>query len=484
MKGRKKMRKELMDIQTGIERVGEMGFFDTLKSALEDRPLVLYGAAQTGSLFLDSCRKHGIEAAAFCDRGVTGRHEGIEVIDPDTLKSRFFDAVVIICSFRHRDGIHDTLLRLGFPAERIIFPWQMLRQSAHYGESRYRSCPMIENAALNFLGRIDKGDKCMTLCCESIDAPGITLCESANDSVESFLRMRAEIIAESVRIDLLGNADEPREFTAGCASCPRFRASDFGQSDGLIHSINLGMSPAPCQCKCVYCGFPGGKNGKLSKRLHADYYEKVFDVIDHAESVGHIAPNASWSVASGEITIHPYKDRILERVKNRAVTFHTNGFIFDGRIAAILSENPCSAINLSIDSGTPETWRKVKGVDNFNTVIGNLVKYRERSRPGQITLKYIVLPGMNDTPDDYRSVIEVMNLLGVGCLIVSCDVAVVHQYILGVKARETLIRAAGRLVATLLENGMTFRLPSHWWPSEQAQIAAFVHEWRQTGRRV
>jgi MoaA/NifB/PqqE/SkfB family radical SAM enzyme len=476
------MRKELADIKIDAERVEEEEFFDALKLELENRPLVLYGAGQMGRLFLDSCHERGIEATAFCDRSVTGRRERIEVIAPDVLKTRFFSALVIICSFRYRDEIRDTLLRFGFPAERIIFPWRMPQRSAYYGESRYRSCLKIENAFLHFSGRIDTGGKCMTLCCEGMNAPGTAFCESARDSVENFLRMREEMIKESVRIDLLGNADEPRKFTASCADCPHFQASDFGQSDGLIHLVNLSMYPAPCQCKCVYCGYYIVKgNFRLNKRRHADYYEKVFDVIDHAESAGHIAPCASWHVTSGEITIHPYKDRILDRVKNRVVTLFTNGFIFDGRIAAILSENPYSAINLSIDSGTAETWRKVKRVDNFDMVIGNLVKYRDHSRPEQIRLKYIILPGMNDTPDDYRSVVEVMNLLGVKCLSVCRDTAV--QYMLDAKARETLIHAAGRLVATLLENGINFSLLSYW-PSEQTRIAAFVHEWRQTGRRV
>jgi wyosine [tRNA(Phe)-imidazoG37] synthetase (radical SAM superfamily) len=345
---------------------------------------------------------------------------------------------------------------------------------------KYRSCRWIEAFSLMFMGRIDTGGRCMALCCEKADIPGTAFCESARDSVENFRRMRTELIAESMRIESLDDADEAREFTASCAKCANFQRGDFGKSDGRIHYINLSMYPAPCQCKCVYCSIHKRKEDKrLNKRLHSAYYEKLFDILSYAESAGYIAPDARWLVASGEITIHPYKDRILEWVKDRAVQFFTNGFLFDEGIASILSANPSAAIILSIDSGTPETWREVKGVDNFNTVTDNLVKYHGRcSRPGQITLKYIVLPGVNNTLADYRSIIEIMKVLKVGHLSISRDTRI--KYTLDAEARETLISACGILVAIVYKNGMAFDL-SVYLPEERERIVVFAHELLQTG---
>jgi wyosine [tRNA(Phe)-imidazoG37] synthetase (radical SAM superfamily) len=484
-------REEIAEIKTGKSAIEKT--VDTLKSRLGNRPLVLYGAARLGKEALGLCRERGIKVTAFCDRAVTGRHEGIEIVDPETLKNRFPDALVLVCSYDYCIGIYDDLRQLGFPTERIVVPqdWALqlnllFRERKYPGcpvrGLEYRSCPMIEKSALTFIGRIDTDGPCMAMCCESIDGvPAIAFGESARDSVENFRRMRAELIAESVRFELLGDTDEPRKFTAGCVECANFQRGDFGKFDGLIHSISLSMYPAPCQCRCVFCGFIGQQEFmRLNKRLHAKYYEKMFDAIDYAETAGYIASDAGWGVSSGEITIHPYKKRILKLVKNRAATFSTNGFIFDKEIASVLSENPRSAIRVSIDSGTPETWHKVKGVDNFDAVLGNLMKYRDRSRPGQITLKYIVLPGMNDTPTDYRSFVEIMNVLGVKCLKISRDTR--YRYTLDAKARETLIRAAGKLVATLYENGMTYEMNMFsYQPLEQARIVAFACELLQAG---
>ncbi len=198
----------------------------------------------------------------------------------------------------------------------------------------------------------------------------------------------------------------------------------------MIHYVNLSMYPAPCQCKCIYCGVHKGESGAFNKAACGEYYEQLFETLDYAREIGLIAANATWQVSSGEIAIHPYKDRIFNLIKNQRVVFYTNCFIFDEGIAQNLSANPNSAINLSIDAGTPQTWLKVKGVNNFEDIAINLVKYFNASaRPGQITLKYIVLPGINDNIQDYLSVIELMKILKVKHLTIARDTSIKYSII-------------------------------------------------------
>lgn len=346
---------------------------------------------------------------------------------------------------------------------------------------KYKSCPAIENFFLNFNGNIDTGRKFMSLCCEHFEIrPGIALSESAQQSIESFQRQRAEIIAESVRLGLLGGSDNERNYTNGCAKCANFLEGDYGSSDGLIHYINLSMYPAPCQCKCIYCNIHRSENGVFDKQLHADYYEKLFDTLDYAQKNGLIAKNATWQVSSGEIAIHPYKDRILDLVKDQAAVFYTNCFIFDKKVAANLTANPRSAINLSIDSGTPKTWFKIKGIDNFDVITANLLKYsNSSSRPRQIGLKYIILPGINDNIEDYLCVIEIMKTLKIKRLSISRDTRI--KYIPNTKLKEDLISAAGYLVAILHKNEMKTDM-STYTPAEREHVVAFANELLQAGK--
>jgi wyosine [tRNA(Phe)-imidazoG37] synthetase (radical SAM superfamily) len=202
------------------------------------------------------------------------------------------------------------------------------------------------------------------------------------------------------------------------------------------------------------------------------YYEKVFRALDYALGAGLISPDANWQIASGEIAIHPYRDRFLDIVKGRTVTFYTNCFVFDGNIAAELAANPKSAVFLSIDAGTPETWRKVKGFDNYDDIVGNLRKYRERgSRAGQIKLKYIVLPGINDGCEDYAAVIGIMKSLGVGCMTLSYDA--IHKDTMSEPLNARLIESSGRLAAMLDSAGLGFDFHIRI-PRIQQEITAYV----------
>ena len=65
---------------------------------------------------------------------------------------------------------------------------------------------------------------------------------------------------------------------------------------------------------------------------------------------------------------------------------------------------------------------KIKGFNNFNTVINNLRKYYQycdQENHQQIELKYIVLPGINTRKQDYDGIINIMKRLKVNQLIIS-----------------------------------------------------------------
>lgn len=342
---------------------------------------------------------------------------------------------------------------------------------------------MIEGFYMNFNGRIDLDKKFITLCCETIDnKPGTVFSETAKESFESFKREYAWVIAESVKLGLCGGSDDERVFTAGCAKCANFQEGNYGCSDGLIHYVNLSMYPAPCQCKCIYCNVHSSEMGKFNKQKHSTYYEKVFDMLEYANDSGYIASDAIWQVSSGEIAIHPYRDRILNLVKNKSAIFYTNCFIFDEKVAQNLSSNPSSKINLSIDSGTPKTWYKVKGVDNFSHVMDNLVKYfNSSSGQNQITMKYIVLPGINDYIEDYFSVIEIMKILKVKHLSVSRDVHIKYSNDDKSKNTANLIGAAGYLAAMLHKNEFTLDLFTYT-PDERKLVVEFANKLLNTGQ--
>lgn len=329
----------------------------------------------------------------------------------------------------------------------------------------FRSCPMIDGLCLNINGRVDTGERVLTLCCENIEEkPGIAFADTPEETLERFLGMRSITLAESV------SGVRDGAYTSGCAKCANYRSGEH--SLGLFISyVNLSMYPAPCQCRCCYCEAP--KFWRDTPEVHAAY-EKLFALLELGRETGMIQPNATWQVSTGEITIHPYRERIMKLVAGQRAVFFTNAFRFDEDIAQNLHDNPGSAINLSIDAGTSETWKKVKGFDNFEEVTSNLVQYYKRSaRAGQITLKYIVLPGINDNYEDYASLMEIIKILEVKHLTLSRDTG--KKYSLSGRERTDLLGAAAYLLAMCHKNGVEFDMFTYT-AEEQKEAVELANE--------
>lgn len=337
----------------------------------------------------------------------------------------------------------------------------------------YKTCGFINRCALNFNGRIDEPREHMTFCCEALKkVPGMVM-DEPEVSLKKFIQMRNDILIENFNIGLCGEQNGNRKVSAPCEKCSNFvTAQNIENIDNLIHYINLSMYPAPCQCKCIYCNVHSSESGKFDKKKHSEYYENLFALLEYARKEGLIAKDVMWQVSSGEITIHPYRDRIIDLIQNDKACFYTNAFIYDEKIAANLKANPNSSINLSIDAGTPNTWLKIKGVNNFEAVMMNLVNYHNNSsRPGQITLKYIILPGINDNVEDYNSVIEIMKILECKHLTLSRDTS--KKYSINEEDEQKLIQAAGQFLLLLSKNNMSVDMFTYT-PEEREKIVAYA----------
>ena len=347
------------------------------------------------------------------------------------------------------------------------------------------SCPAINNLTLTFDGQIDIDRKPIGFCREAIqNIPALSLCKKPKEIMEDFFRMRRDVLSEG-KIEI---NDTERVLTKACLKCIKYIPMQKPK-DSIINCIKISTFPALCQCKCVYCT-ASGHDMTDTTRFHTETvmksYEKVFDTIEYAQKNGMIASNAVWHIVSGEITIHPYKNRIYDLVNNNTAWFFTNCFTFDKRIADNLTENQNSCICFSIDAGTPETWKKVKGVNNFAQVIENLTRYRTAGcHSKQIALKYIVLPGTNDNLEDYSALTTIMKRLNIGILEISRDYA--HgKYItynsISEKSGQELINATAYLVAILLKSGLNMKLYYAFSPVEKDTIMSLAYNLIHLGK--
>lgn len=316
---------------------------------------------------------------------------------------------------------------------------------------QYLTCKFLENHTLRFYDRIDTGEPCITLCCEPVDAnvepPSMPFLETAEKTLDAYLELRKSLIQESREI-ASGKVVAP-VVTAGCTECALYSKNHW-LADDRIRYIYLTMYPSPCQCRCIYCNEYRNGNAKMPVTEAAkDAYEKLFRMLELCLERNLISEDAQWSVACGEITVHPYRERILDMVKGRHTTFYSNCFKFDERIAEHLGQDHRSGLCLSIDAGTSEAWEKVKGVNNFNTVVENLERYAAHCiYPDQLELKYIILPGLNDTEEDIENIVALAKRLNLTALSISRDLCG------GMKSCAKEKDTAARLIARCFQNGI------------------------------
>lgn len=283
----------------------------------------------------------------------------------------------------------------------------------------YRSCEKIEKCHIQIISVVNK---CITPCCamHTNDNALMELFDDPEMSLNEFYNLRENIINE-YKSAYQSNEIE-RKYTSCCVNCPEYVEKDWGDNDERISYVNLSMFQSPCQSKCMYCNIDRLDiidSDKLKKA-----YNKLFNFLFYLKDNGIINENTTWQLSPGEITIHPYRDKMFELVGNNKALFLTNGFLFSEEIASKLNTNNLSILDISLDSGTPETWKKVKGVDNFKTVIENLAKYYEYCDPAnhqQFILKYIVMPGINAHIKDYLGFITIAKKLQIKWILISRD---------------------------------------------------------------
>ena len=116
----KTFQEELAVIKTEIPESKVFQSLVKIKENKDGRPFVLYGAGMLGRTILDLCRALSIEVACFCDRMATDDIEGVEIITPSVLNTKYPDAVILICSHTFNSDISANLQQMGFSQEQII----------------------------------------------------------------------------------------------------------------------------------------------------------------------------------------------------------------------------------------------------------------------------------------------------------------------------------------------------------------------------
>lgn len=204
-----------------------------------------------------------------------------------------------------------------------------------------------------------------------------------------------------------------------CAQCPRLKYG-FWHKTVDLKSISFATNQPGdvCNFDCVYCF----AKPNLNKPKDITEGFTTYEIIKQLALMPEYANKEMFiSLANGEFSANKNCDEIFNILMKTKwkVTCLTNGSIYRESFAKFLKTGQVLRVQTSLDAGTPETFKKVKGLDAFDKVVNNLKRY-ELSDVNFI-LKYIFLEGMNDNEADVDGFIEVAKEVGCKRITISSD---------------------------------------------------------------
>lgn len=159
-----------------------------------------------------------------------------------------------------------------------------------------------------------------------------------------------------------------------------------------------------CQYECIYCRSKTKETSIVGRDEKLRQTKRALEFLMYLKDIEIIDENTQIVHSNGEPALNPMHPELVEAFINHPCVFFTNGEIYSDEIERVLKKGR-SHILVSVDSGTPETFKTVKGRACFDKVCENVKKY---SKHGQVQLKYVLLPGINDKIADIEGFLKLV----------------------------------------------------------------------------
>lgn len=194
-----------------------------------------------------------------------------------------------------------------------------------------------------------------------------------------------------------------------CAGCIYLEKRDWG-NERYINTININ-NWIKCNANCIYCN-----RSEFNGIKEYNIYPIIKDLVEK----NLLRNPADITIAGGEPTITRDFDKTLKilikhnispvRVLTNAIKY--SKYIEKGLYLGLVN------ILVSTDSGTAETYRKIKTVNKHKDVWKNIKKYAEKQKTDSLVkTKYILIPGINDNQEE---LFEFVNRNKEACIKYAC----------------------------------------------------------------
>lgn len=176
-----------------------------------------------------------------------------------------------------------------------------------------------------------------------------------------------------------------------------------------------------CNSNCIYCS----NHTAWDKSKKTDTYDSV-PVIRDLIKKGFVNELTKVDFAGGEPTLYYHFNELLTTLINsnlRDIIVHSNVIIYSKAIEEGIKKGNVS-LCVSIDAGSKKVHEKVKGVKSYNKVWKNIKKYssvKNSLNKNYISLKYIIIPELNDSEEEIEIWIQKSLQANVNKLLLNAD---------------------------------------------------------------
>jgi wyosine [tRNA(Phe)-imidazoG37] synthetase (radical SAM superfamily) len=350
-----------------------------LREFAKTHDIIFYGAGNYASAVLSVYTSNGIIPVCFADRDENKHNRVFSgefiIYSVKDAMLKFPEAYILVTVDPDKsENVIDTLISSGTVQKDRLLNLRF---------EKYLSCAEVQNKIIISTARV-------IFCCFSnlshYEVPGIDIVDDDYNSIaDRTIRLQSEVL------DDLRNGGGKY-----CRGCKNIYENHWVFITGKLECVGItGMSS--CNANCFYCD-----------RSHLPPHNFVaVPIIRRLIETDKLDKGVRFDLAGGEITIQPNAEDFYSIVDNYNAYILSSGILYSERIHKLISRKdyPYTLLFVSIDSGTRESYKKIKRVDKFDVVRANLIKYAENG--GRVRLKYIILTGINDNYEDADGFLEI-----------------------------------------------------------------------------
>lgn len=175
-----------------------------------------------------------------------------------------------------------------------------------------------------------------------------------------------------------------------------------------------------CNCKCTYC-FTDEAHDYFVTRDNFDMFPQIEALCKNKQVRG----GGEIGFGGGEPTIlkefEPLVNILLDNGCDN-IRVHSSGIKYSKAIERGIREGKLIVV-ISVDSSSKETYEKIKQVPTYDAVWKNIRDYAAAQTVNlyKAKTKYIIMPGVNDSDEEYKRWIDMSYEAGVRSVIIDLE---------------------------------------------------------------